>query len=62
MQKGLKHMGKRPKSFTLVGKVGNDVAQRKVLEEKLRQAIEGEHFEEAARIRDQLRSLQGENN
>jgi protein arginine kinase activator len=58
MQKGVRHIGKRPKGFILRT---NDVSQRKVLEGKLRQAIEGEHFEEAAKIRDQLRSFHGGN-
>jgi protein arginine kinase activator len=59
MQKGVRHIGKQPKGFI---PRTEDMAERKVLEKKLRQAIEGEHFEEAAKIRDQLRALQGESN
>jgi protein arginine kinase activator len=59
MQKKLHHRGKRPKGFA-VGEE-KDLA-RESLEKELRQAIEAEHFEEAAKIRDQLRSLQNGNN
>jgi protein arginine kinase activator len=59
MQKKLHHRGKRPKGFA----VGEEIdLTRESLEKELRQAIEAEHFEEAAKIRDQLRSLQNGNN
>ncbi|MDR1434795.1 MAG: UvrB/UvrC motif-containing protein [Puniceicoccales bacterium] len=54
MQKSLKHRGKQPKGFVTNPKKNS---QKISLEEKLRRAIEGEHFEEAAKIRDQLRLL-----
>jgi protein arginine kinase activator len=59
MQKKLHHRGKRPKGFA----VGEEKdLTRESLEKELRQAIEAEHFEEAAKIRDQLRLLQNGNN
>jgi protein arginine kinase activator len=54
MQKSLKHVGKRPRGFT---SESPSISQREVLEERLRQAIETENFEEAVKIRDQLRLL-----
>ncbi|MDR1907119.1 MAG: UvrB/UvrC motif-containing protein [Puniceicoccales bacterium] len=58
MQKGLKHIGKQPKGF-VVHEEKN--LTKEMLERELRQAIEAERFEEAAKIRDQLRSLQNGN-
>lgn len=48
-QKGTEHHGKVPRSFNSL--------HRQHLEESLRRAIESERFEEAAILRDQLRSL-----
>ncbi|MDR2812666.1 MAG: UvrB/UvrC motif-containing protein [Puniceicoccales bacterium] len=58
MQKGLHHIGKRPKGFTIHG---DKNLTKESLEEQLWQAIKAEHFEEAAKIRDQLRLLQNGN-
>jgi protein arginine kinase activator len=58
MQKSLHHMGKRPKGVI----VSNEKdSTKEALEDQLRQAIGAEHFEEAARVRDQLRALQNGN-
>ncbi|MDR1303444.1 MAG: UvrB/UvrC motif-containing protein [Puniceicoccales bacterium] len=59
MQKNLDHIGKQPKCFTVHAK---KTLTQESLEEKLRLAIEGERFEEAARIRDALRSLKLDEN
>jgi protein arginine kinase activator len=53
MQKSLQHMGKRPKNFSMP--VEKNLTKES-LEKKLQRAIELEDFEEAAKIRDQLRS------
>jgi protein arginine kinase activator len=58
IQKNWNHIGKQPRCFTVSGK---KALTRESLEEKLRLAIEGERFEEAARLRDKLRSLKDEN-
>ncbi|MDR1590695.1 MAG: UvrB/UvrC motif-containing protein [Puniceicoccales bacterium] len=58
MQKSLQHVGKRPKGFVVCEEKN---LTKESLEEKLQQAIVAEQFEEAARIRDQLRVLQNEN-
>jgi len=47
-QKGLTHLGKRP---------GRKLARREDLEEELRQLIQTEQYEEAAKIRDRLAKL-----
>ncbi|MDR3317270.1 MAG: UvrB/UvrC motif-containing protein [Puniceicoccales bacterium] len=58
MQKSLVHIGKQPKGVVIDTQ---KVLTKELLEEKLQQAIEREHFEEAAQIRDKLRSLQNGN-
>jgi protein arginine kinase activator len=58
MQKNLEHIGKQPKGFIIGAK---KALTKESLEEKLQRAIEGERFEEAAKIRDKLRSLKNEN-
>jgi protein arginine kinase activator len=59
MQKSLKHRGKQPKGFVTNPPKNS---QKSALEEKLREAIKGEDFEEAAKIRDQLRLLSEDGN
>lgn len=56
MHKGVRHMGKVPESLRRT----RDTADRlKVLQKKLAKAIEEENFEEAASLRDEIKSLNG---
>jgi protein arginine kinase activator len=53
MQKNLQHIGKRPRHFSMPVE---ENSTKESLRKKLQLAIEREDFEEAAKIRDQLRS------
>jgi protein arginine kinase activator len=54
MHKGVRHMGKVPESLRRT----RDTADRlKTLQKKLAKAIEDEHFEEAAGLRDEIKTL-----
>ena len=55
MHKGTQHVGKVPKA--LRAKL-NITKQRDTLTEQLQKAIEMENYEEAARLRDQLKELE----
>lgn len=50
------HVGKSPRKLTKAVKAGRDSSQE--LRDKLQKAIEREEFEEAARLRDQIKELQ----
>ena len=52
MHKGTRHIGKSPENM----KVSSENADRlKTLQKKLEKAIESEHFEEAAQLRDEIK-------
>jgi protein arginine kinase activator len=52
MHKGTRHVGKVPEAL----RQGRDMADRlKLLQKKLSKAIEGEDFEEAAILRDEIK-------
>lgn len=53
-QKSLRHIGKRPKNFRVRT---DEFSSEKELIEQLKRAIYEEQFEEAAQIRDKIRSL-----
>lgn len=54
MHRGLQHIGKVPSGF----EARDDITERlKVLEQKLREAVAVENYEEAARLRDAIRDL-----
>jgi len=55
MHRGIQHAGKTPK-----GLVAREAARRRIseLQEKLQTAIEAESYEEAASLRDQIRTLE----
>jgi protein arginine kinase activator len=55
MHKGVQHIGKVPK--VLRAKL-DTTKQRDRLNEQLQKAIETENYEEAARLRDQLKELE----
>lgn len=52
-----KHIGKAPKAFSEKHKKENELSSLKT---KLREAIEKEAFEEAAKLRDRIRQVEGE--
>ena len=54
MHKGTKHIGKVPENL----RQSRDIADRlKLLQKKLSKAIEEEHFEEAATLRDEIKQM-----
>ena len=55
MHRGLRHFGKHPEGF-----VGDAFSDRLLVEckERLEQAVSAENYEEAARIRDEIRQLE----
>ncbi|MFA4984466.1 MAG: UvrB/UvrC motif-containing protein [Candidatus Omnitrophota bacterium] len=52
------HIGKSPLGFAKTQKKKEKISEVAALKEKLQRAIEGEAFEEAARLRDQIRELE----
>lgn len=57
MHRGLRHTGKRPSGFQ------RDLYSEGILEEtreRLEEAIQNEHYEEAARLRDEIERLQSD--
>lgn len=55
VQRSTHHVGKRPTKTPGESKVTNDLC---VLQERLRKSIQMEEFEEAARIRDEIRQME----
>jgi protein arginine kinase activator len=54
MHKGTRHTGKSPEAL----RASRDHAERlKVLQKKLAKAVESEDFEQAAKVRDELKEL-----
>lgn len=57
MHKGVRHVGKVPKSFQELKKALDKTDQVKVLQRRLAKAIEQEKFELAAELRDEIKAL-----
>jgi len=57
MHRGEQHVGKIPKAFAIQQNVANQLSE---LEARLEEAIKGEEFEEAARVRDEIRELRAQ--
>jgi protein arginine kinase activator len=56
-----RHTGKHPKGYvTSTGRIIKDLSETEKLSLKLQEAVENEEFEEAARLRDQIRKLKKE--
>jgi protein arginine kinase activator len=54
------HTGKRPKDFLSADSIKKDLSETEKLSIKLKDAIEKEEFEEAAKLRDMIRKLKKE--
>jgi protein arginine kinase activator len=57
MHKGLRHTGKCPERLQRALALENEV---RTLAQELRSAVEGERYEEAAALRDRIKTLEGE--